>query len=212
MGTCDYGCGNEAHYEMSNGKMCCEPHFNKCPAIRKKNSNGLKKAYREGRKDCSHWNGKRNWSKGKTCYSDNRIISNAKDGVFVRDSKQRTATIKRILITENIIPYECKLCGLGDAWNGRSLTLELDHINGDNRDHRLKNLRFLCPNCHSQTPTYKSKNGCGRQTPKVSDGELLKALKSSDNIFQALQKVGINIRTGYKRSYKLLAKNNIEMG
>lgn len=41
---------------------------------------------------------------------------------------------------------------------GQSLSLQLDHINGINNDHRLENLRFLCPNCHSQTNTYAGKN------------------------------------------------------
>lgn len=43
------------------------------------------------------------------------------------------------------------------VWNNKALCLELDHINGDSGDNRQENLRFLCPNCHSQTITY-----CGR--------------------------------------------------
>lgn len=54
-------------------------------------------------------------------------------------------------------PNECVLCGLGPVWNKCPLTLQLDHINGINTDHRLENLRLLCPNCHSQTPTYAGK-------------------------------------------------------
>ena len=42
-------------------------------------------------------------------------------------------------------------------WNDKKLSLQLDHINGDNSDNRLENLRFLCPNCHTQTETYCSK-------------------------------------------------------
>ena len=54
--------------------------------------------------------------------------------------------------------YKCKECGQGDVWKGKKLTLELDHINGINNDHRLENLRFLCPNCHTQMPTNKGAN------------------------------------------------------
>ena len=43
-------------------------------------------------------------------------------------------------------------------WQGQDLSLQLDHINGVNNDHRVKNLRFLCPNCYSQTDTYGGKN------------------------------------------------------
>ncbi|MEV0292791.1 HNH endonuclease signature motif containing protein [Nocardia sp. NPDC050710] len=53
--------------------------------------------------------------------------------------------------------YTCALCGIGPEWQGAPLTLQVDHVNGLRTDHRLENLRFLCPNCHSQTETF-----CGR--------------------------------------------------
>ncbi len=59
---------------------------------------------------------------------------------------------------------QCAICGISTWWD-LPITLELDHINGDSSDNREKNLRCLCPNCHSQTPTYKAKNkGNGRKT------------------------------------------------
>lgn len=51
----------------------------------------------------------------------------------------------------------CAICGLGEAWNGMPLTLQLDHVNGVYDDNRLENLRWLCPNCHSQTATFAGK-------------------------------------------------------
>lgn len=51
----------------------------------------------------------------------------------------------------------CSECGIGPEWNGKPLTLQLDHINGISNDNRLENLRFLCPNCHTQTETYSNK-------------------------------------------------------
>ena len=53
--------------------------------------------------------------------------------------------------------YQCSECGLGDEWNGKPIVLQLDHINGIHNDNRYENLRFLCPNCHSQTPTFGRK-------------------------------------------------------
>lgn len=52
------------------------------------------------------------------------------------------------------IPYECQKCGNDGHWNGESLTLHLDHVNGNHSDCQPENLRWLCPNCHAQTETY----------------------------------------------------------
>ncbi|MFI9462826.1 HNH endonuclease [Streptomyces xiamenensis] len=67
--------------------------------------------------------------------------------------RARRALLHRALQEMNV-PYRCGGCGIGDRWRGRTLVLEIDHVNGDRRDHRLENLRYLCPSCHSQTPTY----------------------------------------------------------
>lgn len=64
--------------------------------------------------------------------------------------------LKKRLIAKGILEDICSKCSLIE-WNGRPITLELDHINGDNKDNRLENLRILCPNCHSQTPTFRNK-------------------------------------------------------
>lgn len=65
--------------------------------------------------------------------------------------------LKQRLVNEGKMEYKCQKCGISE-WLGKPLTLQLDHINGVNNDHRLTNLRFLCPNCHSQTDTYAGKN------------------------------------------------------
>lgn len=51
-------------------------------------------------------------------------------------------------------PYVCTECGNSGEWRGRPITLQIDHINGDWRDNRRENLRYLCPNCHALTETW----------------------------------------------------------
>lgn len=65
--------------------------------------------------------------------------------------------IKFKLINELNWEYKCKICGINE-YNGKKLSLELDHINGNNKDNRITNLQILCPNCHSQTNTFRGRN------------------------------------------------------
>lgn len=74
--------------------------------------------------------------------------------IFVADSPHSRAVARKRVITDNLLPYVCAVCGNKGIWLGRLLSLVLDHINGKPNDHRLKNLRFLCPNCNSQTDTF----------------------------------------------------------
>ena len=69
--------------------------------------------------------------------------------------------IKKYILDNGLIEYKCSECSCECIHNGKPLILQLDHIDGDNSNNRLDNLRFLCPNCHSQTETY-----CGRKNKK----------------------------------------------
>jgi Zn finger protein HypA/HybF involved in hydrogenase expression len=79
------------------------------------------------------------------------------DEIFVENSTSKRNNIKNRIIKYDIIPYFCNICGIKDMWNNKKLVLQLDHINGNNKDNRINNLRFLCPNCHSQTTTFSGK-------------------------------------------------------
>lgn len=57
--------------------------------------------------------------------------------------------------------YVCAECGMSPEWNGKPLTLQVDHIDGDRFNNVLENLRFLCPNCHTQTETFGKTKGTG---------------------------------------------------
>jgi len=74
--------------------------------------------------------------------------------VLTENSPHGNAIVKRVLLDEGLALYECSACGQGSIWNGGPLTLQLHHIDGNSTNNRKENLEFLCPNCHSQTPTY----------------------------------------------------------
>lgn len=80
-----------------------------------------------------------------------------------------TSHLSKRLQRDGLLKYMCAHCGLASLWEGKPLVLHLDHIDGNARNHRLTNLRFLCPNCHSQTDTYCGKNSKGRPPRSVFD-------------------------------------------
>lgn len=96
--------------------------------------------------------------KGKNAYYEtNKEREISPDKLFRINCKHTRTVLRRNIIRNNLLPYKCAICEIS-KWNNKTLSLELDHINGMNNDNRLENLRFLCPNCHSQTTTYGSRN------------------------------------------------------
>jgi uncharacterized protein with PIN domain len=79
-------------------------------------------------------------------------IERTRENVFIENSTADQGVLKRFYKRENI-PYVCAICGQEPFWNGKPMTLILDHINGKNHDDRLENLRWVCPNCNMQLPT-----------------------------------------------------------
>lgn len=79
------------------------------------------------------------------------------DDIFCVGSSVSSGIVKKRILRDGLLPYICSNCNNIGQWNNNSLTLQLEHIDGNHMNNTLSNLCFLCPNCHSQTKTY-----CGR--------------------------------------------------
>ena len=98
--------------------------------------------------------GRKHSPRGGGSHGHNRVFTN--EQIFIVDSTYKGSFKDRIL-KDNLLEYKCQCCSLEPVWNGKKLVLQLEHKNGNRNDNRLENLEFLCPNCHTQTPTH-SKN------------------------------------------------------
>lgn len=82
------------------------------------------------------------------------------ENIFIENSTAAQKTLRKYYLEGKYTPYICSICGQEPMWQGKELTLILDHINGHNKDDRLENLRWVCPNCNQQLDTTGSKNWC----------------------------------------------------
>lgn len=93
------------------------------------------------------------WNRGNKKFGPRRNVYS----YFVKGKFTQSYKLKQRIVNAGIKEDKCELCGIVD-WQGKSIALELDHIDGDHMNNLLGNLRILCPNCHSQTPTHRGKN------------------------------------------------------
>jgi len=118
------------------------------------NYSQIKKYIENYKVDISHFKGKA-WNKG---LSGRYLPIISMDKILVKDSTYQSYKLKARLFKENLKKPKCELCGWAKCSIDGRLPLELDHINGDRTDNRLKNLRVLCPNCHSLQITHRARN------------------------------------------------------
>ncbi len=127
--------------------------------------------------------------KGKSAVIKTNKLNNVKkEDILKENCKHQRIVLRRYIIKNNLIPYKCAICGCTE-WQGKTLSLELDHINGINNDNRLENLRFLCPNCHSQTSTYGSRNQQLNSSEYDISDDLRKMVEEKYNEVKSVKKV-----------------------
>lgn len=203
MTLCVHGCGNKALYKTKGGKDICCKSANSCPAVRLKNSIGLQKAYESGSKKPAKQvyadlpddvKVRMNWNKGNR-YAD-----------FSYNGKGQH---KNALILER--GRRCECCKL-ETWLDKPITLELEHIDANRKNNTKENLKLLCPNCHSQTPTWRVGNGHkGWKRKRYTDKEMIEAIKSSSCLNQVLTK--LDLRYGSASTIiNVMGKYNITFG
>lgn len=85
-------------------------------------------------------------------------IKRTPENTFVENSTAAQKTLRKMYYEGAYTEYKCSICGQEPIWQGKPLTLILDHINGINNDDKLENLRWVCPNCNAQLETSNGKN------------------------------------------------------
>ncbi len=205
---CSHGCGTQAKYitKYKPFKLCCSEYTMKCESVRKKNSEGSLKAIKNKTRRCyktqyellpQETKDRMAWAKGLTVTTFEKCKSAEKRKTFIIQERG----------------HKCEICNLS-TWMDKKIVLEMDHIDG-NRDNNIRdNLRLLCPNCHSQTKTWKGKNISKKVIPTE---EIIKVinefigLNEKFNITNILCKVGLTpLGHNYKRIYKILDEMGID--
>lgn len=118
----------------------------------------LKRKIAEFDIDITHFTGQK-WHSSPN--QQNNKVSREKyslEEVFIKDSPVTQKVLRGYVERHNMLEYKCEQCGCDGHWQNGEIALEIDHINGDNTDNEITNLRYLCPNCHALTTTYRGRN------------------------------------------------------
>lgn len=129
------------------------------------NRNTIKKYIKLYDIDISHF---------KIDYKKRTFTKISLDLIMVSGSTYDTTKLKYRLYDEGLKERICEKCGQDENWNGDKMSLILDHINGINDDHRLINLRIVCPNCNATLPTHSGRNTNKSKYVKAINNNIVK--------------------------------------
>lgn len=144
--------------------------------IQGNNSSTLRKLLNDHKIDYSHFTGRaRNYNKsnvGIDEYISNKI-------------RIKSGSLKKKLFDIGVKQNKCDICGISE-WNGKPITCQLHHIDGNNMNNSIENLQILCPNCHSQTTKYGNKsieryNKSAKRFCKICGKEITKSASVCSN-------------------------------
>lgn len=124
------------------------------------NQSTLKKKIEEFNIDISHFTGQR-WydAPDKQCNFCNQSREKyTLEEVFCKNSPVTQKILRGYVERHKVLDYKCIKCGCDGNWQDGVISLEIDHIDGDNSNNEISNLRYLCPNCHALTDTYRGRN------------------------------------------------------
>lgn len=116
------------------------------------NPKTLRKKMDEFGVDYSHFTGQA-WNKNP----ENPVYRGKYLPKLCEHSSLSSANVKELVYRLGLKENKCEICGITE-WQGKPIICELHHISGDSTDNRLENLQILCPNCHSQTDNFRSRN------------------------------------------------------
>lgn len=94
---------------------------------------------------------------GNSEHCRNKYTKLKDEEIFIKNGNVSLSTVRRAFKKHTEIPYECAICHIKD-WNGKPLVFTMDHIDGNTNNNEISNLRWICPNCDRQLPTYAGKN------------------------------------------------------
>ena len=145
----------------------CEESFSYAEVLRKAgrkqtggNQEALKRKILEYEIDVSHFTGQK-WydAPQKVC----NLVGQEREKysleeVLCKNSPVKQKTLRGYIERHKVLEYKCSNCGCDGNWQGGIISLEIDHIDGDCTNNEVSNLRYLCPNCHALTETYRGRN------------------------------------------------------